>query len=179
LLNNTSDQDIIARVLAKDDQDAFGELVRKYQSDVRRLLRKLTAPDMTAADDLAQETFLKAYRFLGTFGFKARFSTWLYKIAYNIFLDSREKIDPLEFSGSYNDNEGGPPGDVADTILRKIDLERAMLHLNPEEKTALVLFYENGLTHNEIAEVLGKPLGTIKTNILRGKERLKMILLKQ
>ena len=78
-----TDADLIARVLANDDQHAFGELVRRHQSSVRGLLRQLTRTDVSLADDLAQETFLRAYKNIRSFRGEARFFTWLYRIAYN------------------------------------------------------------------------------------------------
>src|ERR1043166_8284441 len=81
-----SDAQLIARVLVQDDRHAFGELVRRYQSAVRATLRKLTGGNQALAEDLAQETFLLAYRNLRSFRQEARFSTWLYRIAYNAFL---------------------------------------------------------------------------------------------
>jgi len=72
-----TDADLVARVLANDDQHAFGELVRRHQSSVRGLLRQLTRTDLPLADDLAQEAFLRAYKTLASFQGEARFSPWL------------------------------------------------------------------------------------------------------
>jgi RNA polymerase sigma factor (sigma-70 family) len=80
-----TDADLVARVLVDDDQNAFGELVRRHQTKVRGLLRQLTRTDVALADDLAQETFLRAYKHIRSFRGEARFSTWLYRIAYNCF----------------------------------------------------------------------------------------------
>src|SRR2546430_801777 len=79
------DAELIVRVLSEDDRHAFGELVRRHQSQVRGLLRQLSS-DAALADDLAQETFLRAHRSLHQFRGGARFSSWLYRIAYNAFL---------------------------------------------------------------------------------------------
>ena len=86
-----ADSDLIARVLANDDRNAFGELVRRYQSDVRQFLRRLTRDDAARADDLAQETFVKAYRSLRQFHGDAKFSSWLYRIAHRSFLNDLRK----------------------------------------------------------------------------------------
>ena len=80
-----TDADLIARVLTREDQHAFAELVRRYQSPVRAFLARLTRGDAHLADDLAQETFLKAWRKLHTYRGSARFSTWLFGIAFNEF----------------------------------------------------------------------------------------------
>src|SRR3954454_1924716 len=91
-----TDAELIARVVIKDDRHAFSELVRRYQSGVRATLRRLTAGNHALADDLAQETFLLAYRKLASFRQEARFSTWLYRIATNAFLaDARKRKEEL------------------------------------------------------------------------------------
>ena len=80
------DSALVARVLAGDDRHAFAALVRRHQGPVRALLRRLCKGDDAFADDLAQETFLQAHRKLEQFRGDARFSTWIYRIAYNSFL---------------------------------------------------------------------------------------------
>src|SRR5438093_11522729 len=86
-----TDADLVARVLVDDDQHAFGELVRRHQSAVRGLLRQLTRTDIALADDLAQETFIRAYKNIRSFRGEARFSTWLYRIAYNCFREAARR----------------------------------------------------------------------------------------
>src|SRR4249920_1543523 len=101
-----TDAQLIARVVVQDDRHAFSELVRRYQSAVRSTLRRLTAGNHALADDLAQETFLLAYRNLKSFRQEARFSTWLYRIATNAFLaDARKRKEELL---------GDADGDIAD-----------------------------------------------------------------
>jgi len=78
-----TDVELIARVLVEDDRHAFSELVHRYQSAILATLRRLTAGNHALADDLAQETFLLAYRNLKSFRQEARFPTWLYRIATN------------------------------------------------------------------------------------------------
>src|SRR4051812_48115219 len=91
-----TDAELIARVVVQDDRHAFSELVRRYQSTVRATLRRLTSGNDALADDLAQETFLLAYRNLRSFRHEARFSTWLYRIATNAFLaDARKRKEEL------------------------------------------------------------------------------------
>src|SRR6266404_9057674 len=86
-----SDAQLIARCVVGDDRHAFTELVKRHQSAVRACLRKLTAGNHALADDLAQETFLLAYRNLRSFRQEAKFSTWLYRIATNCWLADRRK----------------------------------------------------------------------------------------
>jgi RNA polymerase sigma-70 factor (ECF subfamily) len=171
-----SDAQLIARVLVQDDRHAFGELVRRHQSTVRACLRKLTAGDHGLADDLAQETFLLAYRNLKSFRQEAKFSTWLYRIAYNAFLADARKKKESRLSED-EDSEHAAHEDEGVSVARKtalsIDLERAMAVLSEAERAAIVQCYHNDLSHEEAAYVLGCPVGTVKTHILRAKQKLK------
>lgn len=165
------DADFIARVLVEGDQHAFGELVKRHQSLVRNLLRTWLRGDQARADDLAQETFLKAYRNLRQYSGQAQFSTWLYKIAYNEFrafarsAHEHENIDDIVHEPS--EDSGQASHDFRE------DLGRAMRHLSLEERSAVVCCAMHGMTHQEASEVLGWPLGTVKTHLLRGKEILR------
>ena len=90
-----TDADLVTRVLVDDDQHAFGELVRRHQSAVRGLLRQLTRTDVALADDLAQETFLRAYKHIRSFRGEAQLSTWILTIARNVALNwvRRRKLE--------------------------------------------------------------------------------------
>jgi RNA polymerase sigma-70 factor (ECF subfamily) len=169
-----SDSDLIARVLLDDDHHAFGELVKRHQSAVRATLRKLTAGNETLADELAQETFLKAYRSLGKFRGEAKFSTWLYRIAYNVFQsDARAAKYHEQFDEAAHAEPQAPTTDAVDF---QHDLDAALSRLSEKERAAVTLCYTSGLTHEEAAEALQWPLGTLKTNILTGKEKLRRYL---
>ncbi|MGH3849873.1 MAG: RNA polymerase sigma factor [Pseudonocardiaceae bacterium] len=166
-----SDADLIARVLVGGDRNAFGELVRRHQSAVRAHLRKLTHGNAALADDLSQETFIQAYRNLRNFRGDAKFSTWLYRIAYNSFVSDARRIreSPLPEHQLVDDE----PAEMRDQPDLRLDLARAMLVLNDAERAAIVQCYHNDLTHEEAAYVLGIPLGTVKTNVLKAKEKLR------
>jgi RNA polymerase sigma factor (sigma-70 family) len=171
-----SDATLIARAVVSDDRHAFGELVRRHQSAVRATLRKLTAGNSALADDLAQETFLLAYRNLKSFRQEARFSTWLYRIAYNAFLADARKMKELplpEDADSIAPVDATEARGIARGAALSIDLERAMRVLSDAERAAIVQCYHNDLTHEEAAEVLGCPVGTVKTHILRAKAKLR------
>ena len=176
-----SDAQLIARVLVKDDRHAFGELVRRHQSTVRACLRKLTGGNHALADDLAQETFLLAYRNLKSFRQEARFSTWLYRIAYNAFLADARKIKESALPDDADADDVAPiddaePAPLARAATLKIDLERAMATLSDAERAAIIQCYHNDLSHEEAALVLGCPVGTVKTHVLRAKQKLKVRL---
>jgi len=170
-----SDAQLIARVLVQDDRHAFGELVRRHQSAVRSALRRLTGGNHALADDLAQETFLLAYRNLRSFRQEAKFSTWLYRIAYNAFLADARKMKelPLTEPGEDEFEPEDNAGPLARTAALNVDLERAMAALSEPERAAIVQCYHNDLSHEEAAYVLGCPVGTVKTHILRAKQKLK------
>lgn len=169
-----SDADLITRVLLSKDRNAFAALVRRYQSGVRGLLRKLTHGDVALADDLAQETFIKAYKAIQSFRNEAKFSTWLYRIAYNAFISDARRRKPQELLDETLPEDAAP---VESTQLDlKRDLAAAMANLTYKERMAIHVCYHQGLSHHEAAEVLGQPLGTIKTDINRGKEKLRRYL---
>ncbi|MEO5701889.1 MAG: sigma-70 family RNA polymerase sigma factor [Casimicrobiaceae bacterium] len=181
-IQEVTDAELIARVVVQDDRAAFGELVRRYQSGVRATLRRLAAGDHGLADDLAQETFLLAYRNLRAFRQEARFSTWLYRIATNAFLaysrKRREELlgeaaDEVADDGGAADARAGGERDHAGGATLRIDMERALVVLSDAERAAIVQCYHNDLSHEEAAYVLGCPVGTVKTHILRAKQKLK------
>jgi RNA polymerase sigma-70 factor (ECF subfamily) len=169
-----NDADLVARVLLEDDHHAFAELVRNHQSPVRGLLRQLTRSDLALADDLAQETFLRAYKNIRSFRGEAKFSTWLYRIAYNCFREeARKRKELVGINESQLEAEQDPQ--TVDPAL-KHDLMQALQLLPLHERSAILLCCQNGLSHDEAARVLDIPLGTVKTNVLRGREKLKRIL---
>src|SRR4051812_25246450 len=183
---DVSDAQLIARCLVGDDRHAFAELVKRHQSAVRATLRKLTAGNHALADDLAQETFVLAWRNLKSFRQEAKFSTWLYRIATNCWLAAaRKRKEELlgDRADMIADEDDGMPhigdevhADHAKGASLKMDLERAMGTLSEGERAAIVQCYHNDLTHEEAAYVLGCPVGTVKTHVLRGKAKLKRAL---
>lgn len=167
-----TDADLIARVLTHADQNAFGELVRRYQSPVRAFLARMARGDTHLADDLAQETFLKAWQKLRSFRGNARFSAWLFGIAYNEFRMLARQRKELALEEIDEASEERWPITTSNANLR-IDLNEALKTLNSSERAAIILCCQNGLSHEEAAQVLECPLGTVKTNIMRGKEKLR------
>lgn len=169
-----TDADLVARVLVDDDHHAFAELVRNHQSAIRGLLRQLTRSDLALADDLAQETFLRAYKHIRSFRGEAKFSTWLYRIAYNCFReDARKRKELVGIDETVLEAQADPQ--TTDPAL-KHDLMQALRLLPLHERSAILLCCQNGLSHEEAAGVLEIPLGTVKTNVLRGREKLKKLL---
>lgn len=180
-----SDAQLIARVLIADDRHAFAELVKRHQSSVRACLRKLTHGNHSLADDLAQDTFVLAWRNLRSFRQEARFSTWLYRIATNCWLaDARkrkeellgDRVDALAEDDDTMPHVDNMHADHARAASVRHDLDKAMSVLSDAERAAIVQCYHNDLTHEEAAYVLGCPVGTVKTHVLRGKQKLKAAL---
>ena len=164
---------LVARVRFNGDRTAFSMLVRRHQGAVRAQLRRLARMDQSWADDLAQETFLHAWRKLDQFRGQARFSTWLHSVAYTTFLQAvrRRKIDVKYASDQYETTH-----DESRQQALATDLLNAMRQLTEGEQLALLHCYQLDLTHDEAAYVLRVPAGTIKTNIARGKAKLKAYL---
>jgi RNA polymerase sigma factor (sigma-70 family) len=160
------------RRAATGDVAAVGVLVRQHQSALRGFLRRLTRGDHALADDLAQETFLEAHRKLAQFQGRGSFAGWLYAIAWSRFLmeTRRRKLEPLD---EMDEGETCSPesGSVA-----KLDLERAFALLKPAERAALTLCHAAGMSHEEAATALKMPLGTVKSHVARGREKLKTLL---
>jgi RNA polymerase sigma factor (sigma-70 family) len=177
-----TDADLIARVLVHDDRHAFSELVRRHQSAVRSFLRRLTRDQYALADDLAQETFIEAYRSLAKFRGGSQLATWLLGIAYNRFRNElRRRRETETFSedaamqSADADRETSAPAPNRAVELQH-DLTAALARLSADEQAAIHLCFQEGLTHDEAATALGCPLGTVKTHVLRAKEKLRNYL---
>lgn len=170
----TPDGELIARVVDVDDRAAFGELVQRHQSAVRQFLRHLSRGDAALADDLAQETFLQAYRSLAQFRGGAAFSTWLLGIAHNYWRNARRR-QRNHAELPENLPEDTERAAVATADLRQ-DLAVALRELSADERLAIHLGFHQGLSHAEISALLGWPLGTVKTHLARAKDKLRQHL---
>ena len=171
------DQHLVVRARLGKDPRAVEQLVRRHQGMVRAQLRRLLHGDHAAADDLAQEAFLLAWRNLDQFRGDARFSTWLYRIAYSCFLQlARKKSWPLSDGGEDDEREAELLPAPARSIDLQIDFERAMQSLSLGEQAVLLHCMQMGLNHEEAAYVLDMPLGTVKTHVNRGRAKLKQLL---
>lgn len=167
------DRALVARALLANDPRAFEQLLRRHQGMVRAQLRRLLHGDHARADDLAQETFLLAWRKLQQFRGEARFSTWIYRIAYTCFLQAQRKGTAAPGESA---NEGPAQPSPAHAVALQFDVERAMRHLSPDEQKVLLHCVQLGLSQDEAAFVLDMPLGTVKSHMLRGKAKLRALL---
>ena len=183
---NESDQRLVARV-QRGDRRAFDALVIKYQSRIATLIGRFVR-DTDEVMDVAQETFIKAYRAIGSFRGDAQFYTWLYRIASNtaknyLVAKSRRPPDTDLWIGEGDPGEGsveiesteGPQGlHERDQLLEA--LSGGLDNLPEDLKVALVLREFDGLTYEEIAEVMECPVGTVRSRIFRAREALEKII---
>lgn len=160
---------LVTQVKLFGSHKAFEKLVNKYQSKVRQLFMGLTLRDYDLSNDLAQETFIKAYLHLAQFKATAKFSTWLFRIAYNIFLDYKKTRRP-HFVDTLPENH--PQFAYQQAMQHEQEWVHLLRILKEEEKEVIVLSYIEEMSHKEIAEVLDMPIGTVKTHIKRGREKL-------
>jgi RNA polymerase sigma-70 factor, ECF subfamily len=160
-------------VVSGQDTAAFGELVRRHQSHVRNFLRKLSG-DPTLADDLAQDSFIHAWDKLQTYSGRGSFIGWLLKVAYTTFLQSKRKskryAEIIESAGHVADQESRSQVLPDDEVT---DLEKFLAVLTEEERAILVMSYACGLSHREIGDATDMPVGTVKSVIFRGKEKIR------
>jgi len=165
---------LIARIKEHDDRQAFAELVRRYQSRLRYSLRQLTGHDAALADDLAQETFIHVYRHLHGFRGDAQFFTWLYRIAWRCFADHHRRRHGEPGIAADRSSEAGYTTHEYDDL--QIDFARALAHVEPAQRMALHLHLHRGFTHQEIAQIMQCPLGTVKSHIQRGRPKLQKLM---
>jgi RNA polymerase sigma-70 factor (ECF subfamily) len=165
----------------RGDTAAFGALVMRHQSSLRRQLRHLLRGNDAAADELAQDAFVLAWRRVGEFRGEARFSTWLHRIAYRCFLMYRrsqasqvETLAPADPDPATTESAG--TAEIDGDVARRLDVERAMARLPDLQRLALFHCYQLDLSHDEAAVVLGMPVGTLKSHVARGKARLRETL---
>lgn len=165
----SEDSELLLRIVATDDRKAFEEILRKYQAPIRTFFRKMCGGDGELVNDLAQETFLKAYRGIASFNGQAKLLTWLYSIAKNVYFEHLRRSEKFE---ELVEDETG----MTTSTDSHLDIAKCMLKLSSEERMVLTLSYTDGLSQTEVAELLEMPLGTVKTHALRAKEKLKVLL---
>lgn len=169
-MNQLNDISLVAQVVVFRNTRAFDQLVRKYQSPVRRFFLHLTCGDCELSDDLAQDTFIKAYTNLGSFKKLSSFSTWLYRIAYNVFYDylrTRKETDCLE-----THRVDAQCSTQQNDIGQQMDIYRALNMLKEMERTCITLFYMEDQSIEKIADITGCPAGTVKSHLSRAKEKM-------
>jgi RNA polymerase sigma-70 factor (ECF subfamily) len=169
-MSQLNDIVLIAQVVTLKSERAFEQLVRRYQSQVRRLFLHLTCGDSQLSDDLAQETFIKVYTGIGSFKNVSNFSTWLYRVAYNVYYDYirglKETVD-LDAVAAENHYYAEPVN-----LGSRMDVYAALNRLKEAERTCVTLFYIDDISIEKIADITGFPVGTVKSHLSRGKEKM-------
>jgi len=171
-----TDEELVARSMA-GDADSFNQLVLRWERPIYALAYRVIGRDEDARD-VAQETFLRAFRALPGFKGQAKFSSWLYRIALNLcrdwirrkkrtpIVDMPEDVDFIEMAA-----DQGPVESIEDLVARN-EMSRivaeGMKLLPDEQRTAIVLKEYHGLTFQEIADLQGCPLSTVKTRLYQG-----------
>jgi RNA polymerase sigma-70 factor (ECF subfamily) len=174
---------VLIRKAQEGDVDAFESLVREYQQTVYALCRRLTGAHQSA-DDLAQETFIKAYFALSRFDARWPFYPWLRKIAVNAslnYLKSRNRERPLlDEAIAVRGVEPRPVQDLPQARLEQAEFEekfrKSVDSLPDEQKSAFVLRFYEGLSYGEISRTLGVPHGTVMSRLNRARQKLKALL---
>ena len=155
---------------ATGERRAFGELVRRHGSAVRGVLRRMGA-QAAEADDVAQDAFLTAFERIAEFRGEGTFAGWVRKIAARLYLRRLQRDRRLgAFATDEIEDEPDPGGGDADAA---IDLDEALKILGPAERLCVTLCFGAGLSHNEAAEALNLPLGTVKSHVKRGLDKLR------
>lgn len=160
-------------------KEQFIEMIALEQESLRRFLRGLCSGDGFLADDLAQEALLKAYLSFERFEGRARFSTWLFRIAFNCWYDSRKAAGK---ESEWLSLDEGPPGEAevqesdADIRYEYQQLHMAIGSLPLQEQTVILLFYMEDKSIKEIEMITGMPSGTIRSHLSRGRRHLKEYL---
>lgn len=153
------------------EREAFAELVRRRQSSIRNLMRRCCHQD-ALADDLAQQVFLQAWLKIRTLREANAFGGWLKRIAISIWLQHQRKNDALQNAEQIDLLEP----QSRETPATGLDLDRALASLKGNEKLCVVLSYQEGMSHREIADAIAMPLGTVKSHITRGTQQLRHLL---
>lgn len=167
-MKSVTDISLVAMVVAFGDKRAFDTLVRRHQASVRRFFLGCTSGDKQLSDDLAQDTFIKAYTHIGSFRGMSGFSTWLFRIACNVLADHlRSRKATCSVDGSVPDRSGG----TADGGLR-MDIYSALGILKPDERVCVTLHLVEGQPIDRVAEITGMLAGTVKSHVSRGKAKL-------
>ena len=165
---------LLSQCALADNRDAFGQLVEAYQPRVRRFLLNLTMGDEMLTDDLAQETFIKAYVGIRSFKGMSAFGTWLYRIAYNEFYSHvrkhhEEHVDDMARIGKVSTA-------ATDAIDASMTVQEALTRLNDNERVAVTLFYIEDQPLKQVAMIMQLPEGSVKSLIHRAKGKMKQFI---
>ena len=160
----------LANLAATGQRTAFGELVRRHGSAVRALLRRRGA-DPAMADDIAQDACLVAFERIAEFRGEGTFQSWVKRIAARLYVKRWRKSGRLELTADPSDSETRSSHEH--DANARIDLDEALRALPNAERVCVSLCYGAGFSHAEAAEALNTPLGTVKSHVKRGLDKLR------
>ena len=175
-MDQKSIAEIIARVL-RGDRQAYAMLVDAYKSPIYNLAYRMTGSS-DDADDLTQETFIRAYQYLWRYDMHRKFFTWLYTLALNLIRSHLRKKNKYNKSSEevsallLADKNHSPETELIETQ----EISVYLLRLDYESRALLIMKFQQGLTFEEIAQITGKSLSAVKMRIYRGLEKLKELL---
>lgn len=155
-------------------REEFIRAVNGQQTSLRRFLLVLCKGDSFTADDIAQDACIKAWLSADTFRGASKFSTWLFRIAYNCWYDHRYSSKTEDIAPSSGSHIPDPA--QADDCFRHEELYQAIDGLKPNEKSAIVLFYMEGKSIKEISAIMGMKQGSVKSLLSRGRSKLRIVL---
>lgn len=167
------------------DEEAFRALVELHKAKVYHLLLGMLR-DEDQAQELTQETFVKAWKGLPAFRGDSTLWTWLYRIAYHTALDhlrkKKRQDDLVVFAETGTELPREPANDPLELVIKRDkeeDLHQALARLSFRQRAVLILYYFQGLTYREIAAVTRRPLASIRADLHRGKEKLRRMIIKK
>jgi RNA polymerase sigma-70 factor (ECF subfamily) len=166
------DDDYVIRSVRKGDSEAFGVLVKRYEDFVFALIRGLVGSEEDARD-IAQETFLRAYRGIRRFQFRSTFKTWLYRIAYNTAMAHLGRCRNRGLS--IRDVEPVLTEDPQGGHSLRLTVEKLVTRLKPDLKAVIIFHYYDDLKYEQIAEIMDCPLNTVKIRLYRAKYELRRL----
>ncbi len=185
MLSNLSafaDRDLVARAVTTEREDAFEELVRRYQRPIASYVYRMVG-DYEAALDLTQEVFIKVYNSLGRYRSEFKFSTWIYRIAHNSAVDhlrrysNRAQALTGEHEGEQYDlpieSRRLSPEQESEKAERRAEIESVVRGLPTAYRELVLLRHSHDMSYDEIAEVTGLPLGTVKNRLFRARETMR------
>jgi len=185
IMPELSDKELIESTLNGNDS-SFSQLMNRYQDLIYTLAVRIIKNDQIA-EEVAQDTFVRAYKSLKSFEYKSKFSTWLYKIGYNLSLNALKKENrSKEFFSDQDLQESEMGGKLDDNYKSLLDitdeeniselLNQCIEELPAKYGSVLTLFHINQLKYEEISKITGNPIGTVKSYIFRGRFLLRELI---
>ncbi len=166
----------ITQVLLWNDERAFSCLMNKYMPQVRRYFLIQTKGNEATCDDLTQETFIRAWRGLNRFRQLSSFGTWLYRIAFNVYMSYAAQNNTPQSIDDETTAWMLANSDDIETTEKEEQIRRAIYRLNEKERQCITLFYLEDMKIKDIEKITGWPMGSIKSYLSRGRSNLEKIL---